>query len=215
MMPRVVHDAQATCIRKAPSCVTPQARLQMPHAAPAVQRETLELAMRGALRELRAAGCRLDGGHTCTGADLALGFTVTGHAAPARLMRKDGLRPGHVLVLTKALGTGLVLRGGMLMRARGEWVEGVWASMAQSNGDAALVLQEAGVRACTDVTGFGLLGHALEMATASQVCATDISRLRCVLRSIALQGTRSGMRQLCTRAFGTHLRHAAGGCERA
>ena len=145
------------------------AGLQVPHATPAVQHETLELAMRGALRELRAANCCLAGGHTCTGSELALGFTVTGHADPKRLMRKSGLRPGQALVLTKALGTGLVMRGGMQMCARGEWVEGAWASMAQSNGLPARVFCSAGVAACTDVTGFGLLGHTLEMAAASQV----------------------------------------------
>lgn len=186
------------------------ASAQVPHAAPEVQRETLELAMRGAMRELRAAGCRLAGGHTCTGAELALGFAVTGHAQPERLMRKSGLRPGQALVLTKPLGTGLVLRGGMQMCARGEWLEGAWVSMARSNGPAAQVLRSAGVAACTDVTGFGLLGHALEMAAASQVCV----RCACVQAPIWVLCTCPAMLfTLCSSRVAARCTYSIGACQ--
>jgi selenide, water dikinase len=163
-----VH-AMSDCFAMGARPVAALATAQVPHGVATVQAESLQLMMSGALHELRAASCSLAGGHTCTGAELALGLTVTGHAEPAALMLKSGLRAGQLLVLTKPLGTGVVLRGSMLMRARAEWLERAWRSMAQSNGSAADVLVRAGVTACTDVTGFGLLGHALEMAAASGV----------------------------------------------
>jgi selenide, water dikinase len=142
--------------------------MQVPLAAPRIQSDTLKQMMLGAVSELHKAGCSLSGGHSGTGADVALGFAITGHVSPEKVMVKGKLEVGQRLVLTKALGTGLLLRGGMLMEVRAEWLEAAWASMAASNAQAARVLVNSGVRACTDVTGFGLLGHALEMADASK-----------------------------------------------
>lgn len=131
--------------------------------------DDLRQMMHGAAEELDRAGCRLVGGHSSEGSETTLGFSVTGHVDPACLMLKARLKPGEMLVLTKPLGTGLLLRGAMLRQAPGEHQKASWHSMLQSNQAASLILQGHGVQACTDVTGFGLLGHCVEMAQASQV----------------------------------------------
>jgi selenide,water dikinase len=100
-----------------------------------------------------------------------LGFAVTGLAGPAKLLRKSGLRPGDVLVLTKPLGTGIVLAGHMRGLARAAWLQAAIASMRASNATASRILREHGAVACTDVTGFGLAGHLLEMLRASHAGA--------------------------------------------
>ena len=100
-----------------------------------------------------------------------LGFAVTGLADPARLWRKSGLRPGEALVLTKPLGTGIVLAAQMRGRAKARWLVAAIDSMRRTNGDAAAILRAHGVAACTDVTGFGLAGHLTEMLRASGVAA--------------------------------------------
>jgi selenide, water dikinase len=143
----------------------------VPHAAPALVRDDLAQMMAGAVHELQAAHCSLSGGHSCHGSESALGFTVTGHVPKSALMLKRGLKAGQKLLLTKALGTGLVLRGGMLCVVGAPALVATWKCMTQSNGAASKLLKYADVRGCTDVTGFGMLGHALEMAEASEVCS--------------------------------------------
>ncbi len=127
--------------------------------------------LRGASEVLAADGCALVGGHSAEAAEPALGFAVTGLADPAKLLRKAGLRPGDVLVLTKPLGTGIVLAGHMRGLARAAWLSAAIASMRTSNAMASRILRGQGVVACTDVTGFGLAGHLLEMLRASHVGA--------------------------------------------
>jgi len=135
--------------------------------------ETLTQMLTGAVEVLDAAGCTLVGGHTGEGRELALGFAVNGLIAAdlSGAMRKSGMRPGDVLILTKALGTGTLLAANALGRATGRWVDAALESMQQSSGLAARCLAEHGATACTDVTGFGLLGHLLEMLRASGVAA--------------------------------------------
>jgi selenide,water dikinase len=127
--------------------------------------------MAGAAQIMRQAGAALVGGHTAEGAELALGFAVNGLADPDRILRKSGLRPGDALILTKALGTGALFAADMRARAKGRWVEGALQSMIQSSAAAAKILMEHSAGACTDVTGFGLLGHLVEMTKASGVDA--------------------------------------------
>jgi len=100
-----------------------------------------------------------------------LGFAVTGRIRPNRLLRKGGLRPGDRLVLTKPLGTGVILAAEMRRLAPARVVSAAIAAMLQPAADASACLAAYGATACTDVTGFGLLGHLLEMLAASKADA--------------------------------------------
>jgi selenide,water dikinase len=121
----------------------------------------------GANEALKEAGAALVGGHSSEGVDLSLGLSVTGIADPARLMRKGGARPGDTLLLTKPIGVGTLFAADMRGKAIGRWIAAAMRSMCVSNAPAAQVFLDHGATACTDVTGFGLLGHLLEMLTAS------------------------------------------------
>lgn len=121
----------------------------------------------GAAQVVREAGGTLAGGHTIRDPEPKFGLAVVGVAHPGRLLRKGGARPGDVLLLTKPLGTGLLVSGSREGRTRPEDLDGAVASMRALNRAAAEALVAAGVAAATDVTGFGLLGHGLEMARAS------------------------------------------------
>ena len=133
--------------------------------------EDLRAMMLGAIEVLREDGCALIGGHTAEAAEAALGFAVTGLVAPDRAWRKSRLRPGDALILTKPLGTGIILAGQMRGLTKARWLMGAIASMRQSNRLAAEILRANDIVACTDVTGFGLLGHLMEMLAASGVRA--------------------------------------------
>jgi selenide,water dikinase len=121
----------------------------------------------GAADKVREAGGVLAGGHTIRDPEPKYGLAVIGVAHPDRLLRKGGARPGDVLLLTKRLGTGLLVSG----RRQGRTSEADLATavdqMRALNRAATEVLVAHGVRGATDVTGFGLLGHGLEMARAS------------------------------------------------
>jgi selenide,water dikinase len=144
----------------------------LPYARGLVQEAQLYELLSGAIRSFREADVVLTGGHTIEGSEAALGFTVTGHGEEDRLFRKNALQPGDVLVLTKPLGSGALLAAWMRGECRAEWFGRLIDSMLLSNGPASVVFRDAGVRACTDVTGFGLAGHLLEMLDASHVSAT-------------------------------------------
>jgi selenide,water dikinase len=143
----------------------------LPYARGPVQEAQLYELLAGAVATFREQAVVLSGGHTTEGHELALGFAVTGFGEEARLFRKSGLKPGDNLILTKPLGTGALLAAWMRGRCRAEWFTAAIESMLKSNRAAAEVLRDAGVSACTDVTGFGLAGHLLEMLDASRVAA--------------------------------------------
>ncbi len=144
----------------------------LPYARGPVQEQQLFELLAGAQRSLTDSGVTLGGGHTTEGHELAVGFAVTGYAEEEQLFRKGNLKPGDQLVLTKPLGTGALLAAWMRAQCRAEWLNPLIASMVRSNRDAATVVNRMGLRACTDITGFGLAGHLLEMLRASRVSAT-------------------------------------------
>ncbi len=151
---------------------TPQSGLAivtLPYATAAKQAELLYQLLAGATQVLQAANAPLIGGHTTEAPELAFGLTCNGIAFPEKLWRKGGMEPGQVLILTKALGTGTLFAADMQLKAKGHWIEAAIASMLLSNQAASACLREYGATACTDVTGFGLLGHLLEMVRASHV----------------------------------------------
>jgi selenide,water dikinase len=124
----------------------------------------------GGLDKLREAGVALLGGHTVRDQEIKFGYSVTGAVDPARVLANAGARAGDALLLTKPLGTGLIATALKFQRAPEPAVAAAVASMTTLNRRAAetLVASPPGsVHACTDVTGFGLIGHASEMAAAS------------------------------------------------
>src|SRR5207247_4678855 len=139
----------------------------LPPSRPAIVEQDLFHMLKGGTEVLEAAGALLVGGHSAEGAELALGFAVTGRTCPGRLLRKGGLRPGDRLILTKPLGTGVILAAEMRRRAPAHAVTDAIATMLQPAAAASACLAAHGATACTDVTGFGLLGHLLEMLAAS------------------------------------------------
>lgn len=145
----------------------------VPQGLEAKVEDTVYQMMRGAVEVLNEAGCALVGGHTGEGSELALGFAVNGliDAGGASALTKGGLHPGQVLILTKPIGTGTLFAAHARLGARGRWIDAALASMCQSNRQGASCLREHGATACTDLTGFGLLGHLVEMTRPSGVDA--------------------------------------------
>lgn len=140
---------------------------------------------------IEEAGALLVGGHSVEDPELKYGLSVTGTVDPSRVVTNDGARPGDRLILTKPLGTGVLataIKGGMA--PPGAEAEAVrW--MTTLNKDAAEAMQEVGVNACTDITGFGLLGHGLEMARGSGVTIElDTSTIPIIegVKELALMG---------------------------
>jgi selenide,water dikinase len=135
--------------------------------------DTLFQMMSGAVSVLNEAGCALVGGHTGEGRELALGFAVNGliDETLQGVMTKGAMRPGDVLILTKPIGTGTLFAAHAQLKARGRWIDAALASMQVSNRAAVTCLIQHGARACTDLTGFGLLGHLVEMTKPSGVDA--------------------------------------------
>lgn len=144
----------------------------VPFGAEPVTEEVLYQLLSGVLAELAGAGATLVGGHSAEAALLGLALTVNGAVDPARLLRKAGLRAGEALVLTKPLGTGVLFAAQMRLAAKAAWIDAALGSMLVSNRVAAAVLRDHGAGGCTDVTGFGLAGHLLEMLRPAGLGAT-------------------------------------------
>ena len=130
-------------------------------------REAMAAIFAGASETVREAGGVLAGGHTIRDREPKYGLAVVGVAHPERLFRKGGAQPGDALILTKRLGTGLLVSGQRRGRTRAADLDAAVTQMRALNRVAAATLAELAVRGATDVTGFGLLGHGLEMARAS------------------------------------------------
>jgi len=161
--------------------------------------EVLGEILKGGGERARAAGAVVIGGHSIIDPELKYGMAVTGVVHPDRVIRNVGVREGDVLVLTKPLGTGIVATALKKRKAARATVRAAVASMVSLNGPASRIARRFPVHACSDVTGFGLLGHAAEMAMGSGVSL--------VLDSAALP-LLPGARRLAEQGFLT------GGCRR-
>lgn len=136
----------------------------LPHAGEAATERDLTQLLAGVLTALEAAGAQLLGGHTGEGVDLSLGLSLNGYVAPGAALPKGGALAGDRLILTKPLGVGALLAADMQAAAGAGDIEGAIACMRISAAESAVRLRAAGARALTDVTGFGLAGHLIEMA---------------------------------------------------
>ena len=125
---------------------------------------------RGGQDKVAEAGAVVVGGHTVDDLEPKYGLSVTGVAHPDRIVTNAGARPGDRLILTKPLGTGLMADAYMDDEIAEEDLAAAVASMCRLNDTAAARMVEYGAHACTDITGFGLMGHGREMALASRVC---------------------------------------------
>ena len=159
--------------------VSALAAVTLPFAGGVIQRRDLKQLLAGALREFAAADCVLTGGHSMQGRELTIGFAVNGIpiAADGRLLGKRGLRPGDLLLLTRPLGTGALFAAHMQLAADGRHVAAAIENMLVSSGPAAALALAHGARASTDITGFGLLGHLLEMLGPELGASLSLARL--------------------------------------
>jgi selenide,water dikinase len=143
-----------------------QALVTLPEAEPALQEELLLQTLAGVRSVLDLLGARLIGGHTLEGRDgagLALALTVNGRAAPGRHWPKGPLREGDALLLCGPLGSGVLFAAAAAGAARPGWIDAALETMQRSQAPLVALLAAHGCQACTDVTGFGLLGHLGEM----------------------------------------------------
>lgn len=160
--------------------------------------ELMEQILRGGMEKMQEAGCAIAGGHSIRDEELKFGYAVSGLVHPGRFWRNAGAKEGDSIFLTKPLGTGVIATALKEGRAPAESVAAAIDSMTQLNRDAAEALREvessrekSPVHAVTDVTGFGLLGHAREMAVASDV-SIEIDFRRIEYLAGAIEAARSG-----------------------
>ncbi|MEZ5508375.1 MAG: selenide, water dikinase SelD [Gammaproteobacteria bacterium] len=140
-----------------------QVQVQVPVMAEALQVRDLQQLLQGVQREVERAGARLLGGHTLEADTLQLGLTVNGLAQPGQLLRKRGVQVGDALILTKPIGSGALFAAAMRGAAHTAWIDQAIPLLLQSNQAAADILFQHAAHALTDITGFGLVGHLLEM----------------------------------------------------
>lgn len=123
----------------------------------------------GSTDKLKEAGVLLIGGHSIEDKEIKYGLSVTGLVHPQKVITNAGAKPGDKLILTKPIGIGVITTALKNGKIKPEDVQDAIESMKALNDKASRIMQEVGVNACTDITGFGLLGHAMEMAEASSV----------------------------------------------
>jgi selenide,water dikinase len=153
----------------------------------------LERILAGGLSKMMEAECTVIGGHSIRDEETKFGYSVTGVVHPKKVLANAGAKPGDALLFTKALGTGVISTAIKKGKAEARWTEAAVRSMTTLNKQAVEVIREGDfhVRAMTDVTGFGLIGHAREMLLASDV-SIDISAGSVPLIEGALECVRAG-----------------------
>jgi selenide,water dikinase len=157
----------------------------------------LERILAGGLSKMMEAGCTIIGGHSIRDEETKFGYSVTGTVNPARVMKNGGARPGDRLILTKAIGTGVISTAIKKGVAKQAWIDAAVASMTTLNKVAAEVITtgRAGafpVHALTDITGFGLIGHLREMLLASENVSATLHADRVPLLEGTMECVRAG-----------------------
>lgn len=185
------------------------AAVTLPYAGDRLLQRELRQILSGALHEFAAVDCQLNGGHSMQGPELSVGFLVNGvpMSAEGRLLAKTGVTAGDELVLSKPLGTGMVFAAHMQLAADGRDVGAAVDAMLQGNAAAAELAVSAGATACTDITGFGLLGHLLEMLAGAMGARLIVEHLPLLPGALQLsrQGVLSTMHPDNVNSFGRYL----------
>lgn len=149
--------------------------------------DVLSEILRGGADSVREAGALIVGGHSVRDVEIKYGLSVTGIVDPAKMMTNKDAKPGDVLVLTKGLGTGFITTANRADACPDDVLEAACASMVMLNAAASQAAIDLGVRAATDITGFGLAGHATEMAMAGNVrIELELSKLPLLLGALEL-----------------------------
>jgi selenide,water dikinase len=172
---------------------TALAIVTLPHGQPGMQEDTLTDLLAGALSVLMPEHTALVGGHTLEGDRLEFGLSVNGVIPRDRLLNSSAPLPGDRLILTKPLGIGAIFAADMRGQARPDWTAAAIEVMKQSNAAAARILFDHGATACTDVTGFGLAGHLLQLLRKFNVSAA-IELDTIPVLSEAIRASRAGIR---------------------
>ncbi|MEL4897299.1 selenide, water dikinase SelD [Crocosphaera sp. Alani8] len=141
----------------------------LPYGVDYILEEILYQLLQGCLKILDEHEIYLTGGHTLEGEKLGLGLACNGFILPNQILRKSGMQTDDKLILTKPLGTGTLLAAEMRYETKGNWIDNAIQSMLISNKKASEIILKFQASACTDITGFGLIGHLREMMEASQV----------------------------------------------
>lgn len=176
--------------------VSAQVWVNLAFAHPRIHKRDHLLIMSGIARALRQQCVALAGGHSTEGTETHVALVANGQANVERLWKKNTVKKGDAIVLTKAIGTGVILAADMQAKANADSVEAAFDSMVQSNREAAELLSDSHPSAVTDVTGFGLLGHLLEMVSGSGLTASIRTSSIPVLsgaHELAGQGIRSSL----------------------
>ncbi len=143
---------------------------------PDLPTEAMARIVLGGAEKAAEAGCAVVGGHTIMDSEPKYGMAVVGFAHPDRVLLKSGAKPGDVLILSKALGTGAITTAAKDEACPADVLAGAVESMKRLNRDALRAMVACGVRACTDVTGFSFAGHALELADKGGIGLTVFAR---------------------------------------
>jgi selenide,water dikinase len=160
--------------------------------------DVLEQVMRGGMSKMNEAGCIVLGGHSVRDTEMKFGYAVTGLVDPACVYTNAGARSGDALLFTKALGTGVITTALKQGKSQPKWVDAAVRSMTTLNKTAGEILAGAeGVHAVTDVTGFGLMGHAREMAIGSgltfQIDTAAVPFIEGALEAVAVGAIPAGL----------------------
>jgi selenide,water dikinase len=140
--------------------------------------EVMSQILKGGLEKMKEAGCTLVGGHSVADPELKYGLSVTGLINPSRIFSNEKAKPGQALVLTKKIGTGIVTTAGKARKCPPSLLEETINQMARLNDRAAEAALKTNASTCTDITGFGFLGHLSEVVKASRISARiDSSRV--------------------------------------